>query len=84
MLLIEEKQCLGLIDEDDRTLGSYDIERRSPLKLTQISHIQIFVKTLSGRTDTYSVPRDATLGSLHKEVEAFEGIPIGMTYFSWF
>jgi hypothetical protein len=79
-----EKQRLSPSFEDDRTLGSYDIERRSPLYLVQIDHILIFVKTPTGKTLRCWVPPGATVKSLKEEVKAIESIPIGMTYFSWF
>jgi len=83
-LLIKEKQRLSPNFKDDRTLGSYNIEQRFPLYLVQIDHILIFVKTPTGKTLRCWVPPDATVGSLKEEVEAIGGIPIGMTYFSWF
>jgi hypothetical protein len=72
--------------EDDKTLGSYDIKglQRSPLYLVLIDHISIFVTTLTGKTLLCWVPSGATVSLLKEEVNAIEGIPIGMTYFSWF
>ena len=72
--------------EDDKTLGSYDIEEihRSPVYLFQTGDMALSIKTLTGKTLTCLVPPDATVDLLKEEVEAIEGTPIGMSYFSWF
>jgi len=84
----EEKQRLlpplFQVVEDDKTLGSYDIEKIKSFYLVEIGTVQIFVKTLTGKTLSCWMSSGATVESLKEELEAIEGIPIGTTHFSWF
>jgi len=84
----EEKQRLlpplFQVVEDDKTLGSYDIEKIKSFYLVEIGTVQIFVKTLLGETLSCWMSSGATVKSLKEELEAIEGLPIGMTHFSWF
>lgn len=50
--------------DDDRTLISYKIENGSTLFLTYIDHIVIYVKTLTGKTDTFEVNPEDTIKSV--------------------
>ena len=45
--------------------------------------MQVFVKTLTGRTRTLELSLDSTILSLKNELEVVEGIYAGMTHFGW-
>jgi len=72
--------------EDDKTLGSYDIERiqRSSCYLVESNHILLFFKTLANNLFLCWVPPGTLVDVLKQKVEAIEGTPICMTCFSWF
>ena len=81
------KQRLGRpFLEDDKTLGSYDIEEihRSPVYLFQIDDLALYIRRSGAKTLTCFVSPDATVDSLREQVEVIGGTSIGMSYLSWF
>ncbi|KAL5722886.1 hypothetical protein ACHQM5_006346 [Ranunculus cassubicifolius] len=67
----------GLQLEDSRTLAHYKIERGSTLKLDIQCNgeMQIFVRTLEGRTRVVNVLRSDSVASLKEKIEVKERIP---------
>ena len=67
-LLFEGKQL-----EDDHTLNDYDIESGSTLQLRL--YLQVFVNTLTGKTNTHKVLADDTIENVMAKIQRKEGIP---------
>mmetsp|Transcript_764 Transcript_764/g.1057 ORF Transcript_764/g.1057 Transcript_764/m.1057 type:complete len:155 (-) Transcript_764:378-842(-) len=66
--------------EDEKTLADYDIQNESSLYLTVLGlkrreMMQIFVKTLTGKTITLEVESTETIEGLKQKIEAQERIP---------
>ena len=65
--------------EDNYTLGDYNIENDSNIHLVLRLRggMQIFIKTLSGKTMTLEVDKTDSVESVKRKIEEKEGIEVG-------
>ncbi|KAM4745422.1 ubiquitin-like protein ISG15 [Anableps anableps] len=75
--LIFSNGSTTLLNDDSRTLSSYNLESGSRVSLlvTQPSTIQVFLKNEKGKNSTYDITPDETVENFRRKVEAREGIP---------
>ena len=75
-----DQQCLIFADEDledDMTLQDYDIQDLSTLHLVVLGSMQIFVKTLNGKTFTLEVEPNETIENVRLLILIREYVPFG-------
>ncbi|XP_032434849.1 ubiquitin-like protein ISG15 isoform X2 [Xiphophorus hellerii] len=65
------------LNDDSRTLSSYNIEPGSQVSLlvTQPSTFQVFLKNETGKNTTYDVTPDETVEGFKRRVEKRQGVP---------
>ena len=71
ILTLEQKDL-----DNNRTLISYEIKDNDTLNLILMDHIVIYVKTLTGKTDTFEVNPEDTVEILKRKIQNKNFIPI--------
>ena len=64
---------LGNDLEDGKTLSDYDIQKESIIGLRLVGQLELYVKTLTGKTTSYIVKTSDTVKSLKAKIEDKQG-----------
>lgn len=75
--LVFDNSCRTPLEDDSRTLGSYNLQSGSRVSLlvTRPATIQVFLKNEKGQTKTFHIKPDESVRDFRRKVQETEGVP---------